>query len=245
MRLDKLLAFTQVGSRSEVKRYIRQGCVTVDGSMEVKPERQVDPAAQKICCFGKPIQYQALVYYMFYKPKDCVTAHRDNLHKTVMDYIDVSCRGLSPVGRLDLDVEGLLLLTNDGELAHALLSPKRHIPKVYEAKINGWVKEDDIKAFREGLDIGDQTPARPAELVILQAGEISDIRVTVTEGRYHQVKRMFDAVGKPVVYLKRIAMGSLTLDPSLMPGEYRALTVQEEAALKRTGGGLCFDRSKP
>ncbi len=232
MRLDKLLANMQIGTRSEVKKYIKQGNVTVDGSSKVRPEQNVDSLKQKICCFGKELQYQEFEYYMLYKPGNCVTARTDTRHKTVMDYIDSTCRDLFPVGRLDLDTEGLLLITNDGELSHNLLSPAKHVKKVYAAKIDGCVTEEDVEAFRRGLDIGDDVPTRPAELEIIEAGETSLIRVTITEGRYHQVKRMFQAVGNKVLLLKRLEMGSLKLDEALNPGEYRALTKAEVEALK-------------
>lgn len=232
MRLDKLLANMQIGTRSEVKKYIKQGKVTVDGSSKVKPEQQVNPSEQTICYLGKELKYQEFEYYMLYKPGNCVTARTDSLHKTVMDYINSSNRDLSPVGRLDLDTEGLLLITNDGNLSHNLLSPAKHVKKVYEAKIEGLVTEEDVEKFREGLDIGDDTPTKPAELEILEAGDMSQIRVTITEGRYHQVKRMFQAVGKKVVFLKRLEMGTLKLDETLKPGEYRKLKEHEVDALR-------------
>lgn len=232
MRLDKLLANMQIGTRSEVKKYIKNGQVSVDGNYKVRPEQQVDPESQTICCFGKELVYQKFEYYMLYKPGDCVTARTDSLHKTVMDYICSSCRDLSPVGRLDLDTEGLLLITNDGALSHNLLSPVKHVKKVYEATIAGKVTEEDVSAFKEGLDIGDDTQTKPAILEILEAGETSRIRVTIIEGRYHQVKRMFQAVGKQVTFLKRLQMGSLKLDDSLLPGEYRSLTEEEIQTLK-------------
>ena len=232
MRLDKLLSNMQIGTRSEVKKYIKNGQVSVDGSYKVRPEQQVDPQKQTICCFGKELNYQEFEYYMFYKPGDCVTARTDSMHKTVMDYIDSSCRDLSPVGRLDLDTEGLLLITNDGVLSHNLLSPAKHVNKIYEATIDGIVTPEDVAAFEKGLDIGDDTPTKPAILEILEAGETSKIRVTITEGRYHQVKRMFRAVGKQVTFLKRLQMGSLKLDDTLQPGEYRSLTEAEIKTLK-------------
>lgn len=232
MRLDKLLANMQIGTRSEVKKYIKQGKITVDGNSKVKPEQQINPLEQRICCFGKELNYQEFEYYMLYKPGNCVTARTDPMHKTVMEYIDSSNKALSPVGRLDLDTEGLLLITNDGNLSHDLLSPQKHVKKVYEAKIEGLVTQEDVEAFHKGLDIGDTLPTRPAELEILEANEVSFIRVTITEGRYHQVKRMFEVVGKRVIFLKRLEMGALKLDTSLKPGEYRALTDEEISALK-------------
>lgn len=232
MRLDKLLSNMKIGTRSEVKRYIRQGNVTVDGSSRVLPEQQVDPLKQEIYCFGKPLQYQKYVYYMFHKPGGCVTARKDNKYKTVMDYIPDSRRDLSPVGRLDLDTEGLLIITNDGALSHDLLSPAKHVKKIYQARIDGLVTEADITLFAEGVEIGDAEKTRPAKLTIQKAADISHIELTITEGRYHQVKRMFQAVGKQVVYLKRIGMGNLKLDETLSPGAYRELTAQELSLLK-------------
>lgn len=232
MRLDKLLADMQIGSRSEVKRYIRQGSITVDGSAEVSPKMQVHPDEQEIFCFGKRLNYQKYVYYMFHKPGGCVTACRDAKYKTVMDYIPKQVRDLSPVGRLDLDTEGLLLITNDGALSHTLLSPAKHVKKIYEAKIEGAVTKEDAELFAEGVEIGDPTKTRPAKLVIKKSDVISDVEITITEGRYHQIKRMFLTVGKKVIYLKRIGMGNLMLDASLSPGAYRALTTQEIALLK-------------
>lgn len=233
MRLDKLLADMRVGSRSEVKQYIRQGSVTVDGSSKVSPKQQVDPDRQTVCCFGKEILYREYVYYMLYKPRDCVTARQDTEHKTVMDYIPDARKELSPVGRLDRDTEGLLLITNDGMLSHNLLSPAKHVAKVYEAVIEGRVTGEDVEAFRLGLDIGDETMTKPAKLTVLEEADISKVRIEITEGRYHQVKRMFAAVGKRVIYLKRTAMGSLKLDESLLPGEWRALTEEEIDVLKQ------------
>lgn len=239
MRLDKLLADMQIGSRSEVKTYIRQKKVTVDGSTDVRANQEVNPVVQTVCYLGKPLKYREFEYYMLYKPKGCVTARSDAVHATVMDYIDSNRKNLSPVGRLDLDTEGLLLITNDGALSHDLLSPAKHVKKTYEAMINGHVTDADAEAFRQGLDIGDDTLTRPAELEILSASEQSLIRVTITEGRFHQVKRMFQAVGKEVVYLKRISMGNLLLDETLKPGEYRELREEEICTLKNREDSYC------
>ena len=239
MRLDKLLADMQIGSRSEVKTYIRQKKVTIDGSTDVRANQEVNPVVQTVCYLGKPLKYREFEYYMLYKPKGCVTARSDAVHATVMDYIDSNRKNLSPVGRLDLDTEGLLLITNDGALSHDLLSPAKHVKKTYEAMIDGHVTDADAEAFRQGLDIGDDTLTRPAELEILCANEQSFIRVTITEGRFHQVKRKFQAVGKEVVYLKRISMGNLLLDATLKPGEYRELKEEEIRALKNREDNYC------
>lgn len=233
MRLDKLLSDMQGITRSEIKRLIKQGTVTVDGVKCVSPKQQVDPKIQSVCLLGEEIQYQKFVYYMFNKPGNCVTARQDALHKTVMDYITDKRRGLSPVGRLDLDTEGLLLITDDGMLSHNLLSPAKHVEKVYEAKILGQVTDEDVKAFKNGVHIGDDLPAKPAKLTVLSEGDVSNVRVVITEGRYHQIKRMFSAVGKQVLFLKRVAMGGLWLDETLLPGEYRALREDEKELLGR------------
>ena len=156
------------------------------------------------------------------------------MHRTVMDYLSDTARGdLFPVGRLDLDTEGLLLITNDGALAHALLSPSRHVAKTYYARVQGVVDETDVNLFKNGVDIGEEKLARPADLVILGCkADVSEITLTITEGKFHQVKRMFEAVGKKVLYLKRISMGPLVLPEDLAPGAYRKLTAEELAALK-------------
>lgn len=231
MRLDKLLSETDFGTRSQVKKLIRQGKVTVNEQVADAPQMQVDPQTDHVVCEGKEVEYRKFSYFLFYKPGGCVTARTDDTHKTVMDYVKEPIRNLSPVGRLDLDTEGLLLITNDGALAHNLLSPAKHVSKTYEAVIDGCVTEDDVTAFREGLDIGDPRKTAPAELCIRQAGKTSQITVTITEGRFHQVKRMFQAVGKEVLFLKRVRMGTLTLPEEMKPGEYRHLTEEEIQAL--------------
>ena len=165
---------------------------------------------------------------MLHKPAVVISATKDDRDKTVLDLItDKKRNDLFPVGRLDKDTEGLLLITNDGELAHRLLSPKKHVDKVYYAKVQGKVDESDVKAFADGVDIGDDTLAKSADLRILKSEEESEIELTITEGRFHQVKRMFHAVGKEVIYLKRLSMGSLALDKTLTKGEYRSLTEEE------------------
>ncbi len=232
MRLDKMLSDMQIGTRNEVKKYIKSGQISVNGNHRVAPELKVHPGEDTILFRGKEICYEAYEYYMFYKPKGCVTARNDNLHKTVMDYIDSKRKDLSPVGRLDRDTTGLLLVTNDGMLSHKLLSPAKHVEKTYEARIRGRVTKEDVLLFQEGLDIGDETPAKPAKLTVLKEGEESLVHVAVTEGRYHQIKRMFHAVGKEVLSLKRLSMGSLKLDSTLKPGEYRKLTKEELLCLK-------------
>lgn len=228
MRLDKYLAEMGAGSRAEVKKQIRWGKVMVDGKTIRKPEYKLDEACAEVCYKGIPIAYQKQEYYMLNKPAGVVSATRDKKEKTVLDLIESKKRkDLFPVGRLDKDTEGLLFITNDGELAHQLLSPKKHVDKVYFAKVSGVVTQEDVNRFAEGVAIGNDEVAKPAKLEILESGEISEIRLTIQEGKFHQVKRMFQAVGKEVVYLKRLSMGNLVLDETLKPGQYRPLTEEE------------------
>ncbi len=233
IRLDKYLADMGIGSRSEVKNFIRKGTVTVNGKIEKSPECKISPTADEVCYNKEKISYLEYEYYMFHKPSGCVSATEDKIHRTVLDYIDTKRKDLFPVGRLDRDTEGLLFITNDGNLAHALLSPKRHVEKTYYARIRGRVTASHQEAFRQGLDIGDEKKTLPAELNILSSDDISVITVSITEGRYHQVKRMFEAVGKEVIYLKRLSMGGICLDKTLLPGAYRRLTEEELAKLKK------------
>ncbi len=228
IRLDKYLADMGVGTRSEVKQYLKKGLVTVDGVTEKRPERKLDECTAQVFFQGKPVTYAKYEYYMFHKPAGCVTATCDNQHKTVMDYLkNTKRKDLFPVGRLDIDTEGLLLVTNDGDLCHELLSPGKHVPKTYYAKVEGIVTEEDVLRFAEGVEIGaDEKPA-VGTLEIQKSDEVSEILLTITEGRFHQVKRMFEAVDKKVLYLKRLAMGELRLDEALEAGEYRALTAAE------------------
>lgn len=264
LRLDKYLSDMSVETRSRLKQMIRYGQVSVNGVPARKPEMKVMPGEDTVTVRGEEIVYREREYYMLYKPAGVVTAVTDRKEKTVMDLLPgVRRSDLSPVGRLDRDTEGLLLITNDGALSHRLLSPKHHVEKVYYAEIEGKVTEEDCLAFREGLDIGDETLTLPAELEILpdgpseqsgdeaavksaQADDAEDcesrsaepksrVKVTVTEGRFHQIKRMFEARQKRVAYLKRLSMGPLVLDESLKKGEWRRLTPEETAVL--TGGG--------
>lgn len=230
MRLDKYLAEMGARTRQEVKKYIRKGQVTVDGEIEKAPEFKVDPM-QKICLDGQEVSYAEVEYYMLNKPSGVVSATEDSKDSTVVELIlDKKRKDLFPVGRLDKDTEGLLLLTNDGKLAHRLLSPHRHVDKTYYAKVEGVVTDETAALFQNGVNIGtDSEPeiTLPARLVILDSGAVSHIRLTIQEGKYHQIKRMFHAVGMKVVYLKRETMGPLVLDPDLRPGEYRPLTYEE------------------
>ncbi len=233
MRLDKFLTELGIGTRTEVKKYIKAKLVTVNGAVANKPECKINEITDVVTYKGKTLQYQAFEYYLFHKPSGCVSATEDLIHQTVMDYLtDTIRKDLFPVGRLDLDTEGLLLITNDGVLAHELLSPAKHVKKTYYAKIEGTVTKEDVNLFKEGVDIGEEKRTKPAELEILSSGEESEVLLTITEGKFHQVKRMFHAVGKEVTYLKRISMGPLTLPDDLEPGAYRKLTEEELASLK-------------
>lgn len=218
-----------VGTRSEVKKLIGKGFVCVDGETIKKPEYKVDPDKQEVSVQGAKISYAAYEYYMLNKPAGTISATEDSRQRTVIDLITSKRRkDLFPVGRLDKDTEGLLLITNDGDLAHRLLSPKKHVDKTYYADIRGRVTKEDVEAFLQGLDIGEEKLTLPAKLHILEANEeTSRIEVTIQEGKYHQVKRMFEAVGKEVIYLKRLSMGTLKLDEALKPGEYRSLKKKE------------------
>ena len=231
IRLDKYLADMSIGTRQEVKKYIRQGRVKINEDIIKKPEYKIREDEDKITFDGAPVAYETFEYYMLNKPAGVISATEDKRDKTVLDLIKEKKRkDLFPVGRLDKDTEGLLLITNDGALAHRLLSPKKHVDKCYYAEISGGVTEDDVRVFKERLNIGTQEDPEwtmPAELKILEKGTVSRIRLTIREGKFHQVKRMFLAVGKEVVYLKRERMGALVLDEELAPGEYRKLTDSE------------------
>ena len=238
MRLDKYLCETGFGTRSQVKDLLKKGQVMVNGEVVKKPELKINETTDQILCQGKKAFYQKNIYLMLHKPAGVVSATEDNREKTVLDLVRPEDRknGLFPVGRLDKDTEGLLLLTDDGELAHRLLSPKKHVDKTYYAKIDGQVTEEHVKQFREGLDIGDEKKTLPAVLTILLSGPVSEIEVTIHEGRFHQIKRMFEAVGCKVTYLKRLSMGSLVLDETLPPEEYRPLTETELEDLTKQRG---------
>ena len=232
IRLDKYLADMGKGTRSEVKKAIGKGLVRVNNEIVKKPETKLDTDSDNVLFDGVLVGYSQYEYYMLNKPAGVISATEDKREKTVIDLITEKKRkDLFPVGRLDRDTEGLLLISNDGELAHRLLSPSKHVDKVYYAKIDGKVTIEDVEAFQQGVDIGEEKLTRPAKLRILKSGTQSEIELTICEGKFHQVKRMFQAVGKEVVYLKRLQMGTLILDESLKPGEYRELTEQEIADL--------------
>ncbi|MGE6516402.1 pseudouridine synthase [Lysinibacillus sphaericus] len=236
MRLDKLLANMGYGSRKEVKQLLKQKAVSVDGTYVKDAAMHVDPEKQDVSVFGERVLYTEFVYYMMNKPPGVISATEDLRDETVIDLLEPLHQHFQPfpVGRLDKDTEGLLLLTNDGVLAHNLLSPKKHVPKVYYALIEGIVTEADGEAFARGVELDDGYITKPGKLVILKSAQQSEIELTIQEGKFHQVKRMFEAVGKHVTYLKRLSMGSLKLDESLELGAYRELTIEELASLQNT-----------
>ncbi len=236
MRLDKYLADMNAGTRSELKKDIRKGMVRVGDSVVKDPGRNVDPKTGEVYYRGRRVRYETYVYYMLHKPAGVVSATEDRRMKTVIDLLPQDRRrDLFPVGRLDRDTEGLLLITNDGELAHRLLSPKNHVDKKYSARVRGAVTDADIEAFAAGIELSDFT-CMPAELVVTHSGDISEVFVTIREGKFHQIRRMFEAVGKEVVYLKRLSMGSLVLDEELPPGASRRLTEDELCMLFSLAG---------
>lgn len=229
LRIDKVLSNVGYGSRAEIKRYCKYGIITVNGEVVNNPGLQVDPENDEIIFDGDAVNYREFVYIMLNKPDGYISATFDKFDPIVLDLIDPSYLAFEPfpVGRLDKDTEGLLVLTNDGKLSHRVLSPKKHVPKTYYAKIEGIVTEEDIKAFKKGVVLDDGYETMPAQLEILKSDEISEIELTIHEGKFHQVKRMFESVGKKVVYLKRLSMGKLKLDETLALGEYRELTEEE------------------
>ena len=234
-RLDKLLAGTGKWSRREVKALVRQGLVRVDGRLAASAEDKLDPAAAIVTVAGETISLCRFTYVMLHKPAGVLTATEYRKQPTVLDLLPPELRriGLAPVGRLDKDTEGLLLLTNDGELAHRLLSPKYHVEKRYLARVDGELSAADAEAFARGMTLGDGLECLPAGLEVLPDRVCI---VTLREGKFHQVKRMLAARGAPVLYLKRLSMGPLTLDDSLAAGGYRLLRAEEILALYRACG---------
>ncbi len=234
MRIDKMLANLGYGSRKEVKQLLKSGAVKVDDKLVKDAKEHVDPTTQTVTLNGEVIEYKEFIYLMMNKPPGVLSATEDNAAETVIDLLELEDQVYEPfpVGRLDKDTEGLLLITNDGQLAHRLLSPKKHVPKTYFAVIDGEVTDADVKAFANGVTLDDGYETKPGELKILKSGIRSDIELTITEGKFHQVKRMFQAVGKRVVYLQRISMGPLKLDETLDLGEYRELTDEEVQLLQ-------------
>ena len=233
MRIDRLLCELNIGSRSQVKDLLKKGLITVDGSKITKPDSKVDEKTAVITYAGKEYRYQPFAYYMMNKPAGVVSATTDERDRTVLDVFkscmpEVSTKDLFPVGRLDKDTVGLLLLTNDGELAHRLLSPKKHVPKTYYVETDFEITKEMITQLEAGVDIGEKALTKEAVLELTGA---KSCHLTITEGKFHQVKRMFQAVGLHVVYLKRLSMGGLRLDENLKEGEVRLLYEEEVKAL--------------
>lgn len=241
-RLDKIISATGKKSRREVREMVRQGRVLVDGKPAPAADMKVDPQTAVILLDGEPLGYEKFTYVMLHKPAGVLTATEDRRQETVLDLLppELRRRALSPVGRLDKDTEGLLLLTNDGQLAHRLLSPKSHVDKVYYVRVDGALEPGDIAAFAAGMTLGDGLECLPAGLEILSPTEAF---VTLREGKFHQVKRMLAARGKPVLYLKRLSMGRLRLDPALAPGAWRMLTEEERSALNLSLSETLLDRT--
>ena len=224
IRIDKYLCDMSIGSRSEIKEYIRKKLITVDGVVVTDPGMKISEDSA-VTFKGEPLQYKQFRYYMLNKPQGVVSATKDNIDTTVMDLLKgVNTRDMFPVGRLDKDTEGLLIITNDGELSHRLLSPRSHVDKCYLVQLMHSITADDIKSLSKGVDIGDDTLTLPAKVEAIAADRIY---LTITEGRYHQVKRMLEAVGNKVVFLKRVSFGPLELDSELAPGQYRELDDSE------------------
>lgn len=231
IRLDKYLCEMEAGTRSEVKAFIKKGRVTVNGETAKAPEQKVDETRDTVTLDGRSFSYQKFFYYMLHKPAGVVTAVRDHHDQTVLDLlVDAPGKDLSPVGRLDKDTEGLLLITNDGALSHRLLSPVKHVPKTYLVHTKKPVTSQMCEKLEAGVEIGDETPTAPAKAKLLSDTDCG-LLLTITEGRFHQVKRMLQAVGNEVVYLKRLSMGTLVLDETLSKGSWRALTEEEKAQL--------------
>lgn len=235
MRLDKFLCDLQLGTRSHVKDAIKKGLVSVNGVPVRRPDWKLDEGQDTVIYMGKSLTYMQFHYYMLHKPAGVVTAAHDRHETTVMDLLPAGCgKNLSPVGRLDKDTEGLLLITNDGELAHRLLSPRKHVEKTYYVECSGVLTADGLAMLENGVDIGDETVTQPAKVRLITRSDCSyHMELTITEGRFHQVKRMVQAVGGSVTYLKRLSMGTLSLDTDLPKGSCRPLTEQELSDLKQ------------
>lgn len=229
MRLDKFLSECGICSRSESKIFIKKGMITVNGKKAAKGEEKIDPDNDEIMFKGQKIIYAEFEYYMLNKPAGVVSATEDKNDKTVIDLVPKPhAKDIFPVGRLDKDTEGLLIITNDGETAHRLLSPKKHVDKTYFVRTSGGeIGTEEAEKLENGVDIGEEKLTLPAEIEILKNGEISESLLTIREGKFHQVKRMFKAVGREVIYLKRISMGNIKLDESLEKGECRKLSEDE------------------
>lgn len=232
-RLDKILANSGFGTRKRVKLLIKNGAVMVNNTVPSGSDMHIDTSCDEIKVYGKIMEYKKFIYLMHYKKAGYLTATEDTVNKTIIELMpdDYKVFKPFPVGRLDIDAEGLLLLTNDGETAHNLLSPKKHVDKTYFVKVIGRLTGFDVKMFEKGIDLGDFT-TKPSILRIISSGGFSQAYVTIYEGKYHQIKRMFEAVGKKVNYLKRLSMGPLALNNDLLPGGFRSLTQREIELIK-------------
>lgn len=229
IRLDKLLSHMGLGSRKDVRQLIKQGRVTINGAVIRQADQTVNTATDQITCSGEPVVYEPYIYLMMNKPAGYLSATEDMRDPTVMALLpEPYCHmTLQIAGRLDKDTEGFLLLTNNGKFAHNMLSPKKHVPKTYYARIDGQVTPEDITAMADGVTLEDGYHTLPAELTIISADEQSEIMLTIHEGKFHQVKRMFEALGKTVTYLQRVQIGRLPLDDTLPLGKIRKLTAAD------------------
>ncbi|MCO4097107.1 rRNA pseudouridine synthase [Macrococcoides canis] len=228
MRLDKFLGNHGFGTRKEVKLLVKRGAVKVNDVLVKKADIKLMPDKDTVTVYDEAVTYEPFVYIMLNKPAGYISSTKDYKDETVLELIDgFDHYDLHPVGRLDKDTEGLLILTNDGQFSHDVLSPKKHVDKTYYARVEGYVTDETVALFKAGVTLDDGYEAMPADLQIVSAGDISEIELIIQEGKFHQVKRMFKAVGMTVIYLKRIQMGSLPLDESLKPGAYRKLTLEE------------------
>lgn len=239
MRLDKFLVEMGLGSRTEVKQLLKKKQVLLNRKIETSAKIQIDENQDEISVNDRVLVYERFVYYLLNKPKGVISATEDDKHRTVLDLLDENARQkkVFPVGRLDIDTHGLLLLTNNGALAHAMLSPKKHVAKVYRAKVDGIMTEKDVERFEAGIELKDFT-CQPAKLTILEVNEepqTSLVEIIISEGKFHQVKRMVQACGKKVTDLERLSMGPLTLDRKLEIGTFRRLTQKEIESLKIFG----------
>lgn len=229
IRLDRFLSEMGKGSRTQIKEAAKKGRIQVNGILEKKTDRKIDPQTDQVLFDQVPVDYQKFEYIMLNKPPGVVSATSDSRHRTVMDLLDETGRkGLFPVGRLDIDTEGLLLITNDGSLAHRLLAPRQHVDKQYYAELSGTLPADCRDKMAAGLILRDHTPVLPARLEVLSKDAPVRVLLTIQEGKFHQVKRMFEVFDCQVTYLKRLSMGPLKLDETLKPGEYRRLTAAEK-----------------
>ncbi len=244
IRLDRYLADAGQGTRNQVKQLVRRGSVTINGTVVKQTDCKVNTDSDCVAVDGHLLSFAEYQYFMLHKPAGVVSATTDGRNKTVLELIgEEKRRDLFPVGRLDKDTEGLLIITNDGKMANNLLAPGKHVDKLYYAEVSGEVTEEIIASFRKGLDIGDTALTAPAQLRLISCEKdkksgavgtvpVSRVEIVITEGRYHQIKRMFQALGMEVLYLKRLSMGPITLDENLACGAYRALSKREIDLLK-------------